>query len=557
MTKKKIAIIIFVLISISSFAQNDSVTIAKEENLVLTDVIYTPSVSDAFKINMLPKVEDTKVDEPEFNYSIVSSPVLTNFNVDPITAAKMKGDVLPKLYRSIATVGFGNYTSTLANFKFNSTYSKSYKFGAELDHFASMGKVKLENEDKVPAHYSQNGVVLNGAKFFKSASLVANTSFYRKAYRYYGYYPQVDTTLNKDSIKQRFLLGDISIGYLSSHTDSSKLHYSVLFDYKLTQEKSSVMENQFRLGLMFKKYIDDKSGTLFFENRVYDIANGLGDSLLRIDTRLTPLVGIQSRDWKVEAGFTFVGLWNDKKYGFYPMMNFDFNIADNIVVPYLRYSGDLAVNDYREISSENPFIVPSLNVEPTRHKTNLVAGVRGRFTQNMPYNVAFKYSMVEDMYFWVNHFDAADSMQNYFDVVYDNANVVNAHAEFGFEKTERLFFLLKGDYNIYKLDSLAHPWHKPGLRIDFTGKYNIDNKIIVQTDIFYTGARKAYNFADVDNPIDLKGFVDANLSVEYRYTKILSAFLNVNNVAAMKYQRWNFYPNHRFNVLFGVSYAIE
>jgi len=554
---KKISIIVFVLMSFAVFSQNDSITLKKEENLVLTDVIYTPSVSDAFKINMLPKVEDTEVAEPDFTYSIVSNPVETNFDVMPITAAKMKGDVLPKLYRSLATVGFGNYTTTLANFKFNSTYSKKYKFGMEFDHFASLGKVRLENDEKVPATFSRNGLALGGTKFFKNASLVGNTSFYRKAYRYYGYYPELDTTLTVDSIKQRYLLADLNVGLVSSHADSSKLLYSGFFDYKLTQEKSKVMENQFGLNLMFKKYVDDKNGTVYFNNRVYDVANGEGDSLFRVATMLSPVVGLESNEWKVQAGFKFIGLWSDNLYGFYPIINFDFNVADNILVPYVRFNGDLKVNDYRSIINENPFINPSLNVKPTRYRTNIIGGFRGKFTQNMPYNISVQYSRIDDMYFWVNDFSPVDSVQNQFSVVYDNTNFVNGHVELGYEKTEKIFFLLKGDYDYYSPDSLKHPWHKPNMKVALTGKYNIDNKIIVQTDIFYTGARKAYNFADPENPINLKGFADVNLALEYRYTKILSAFLNINNIAAMKYQQWNFYPNHRFNVLLGVTYAIE
>ena len=53
----------------------------------------------------------------------------------------------------------------------------------------------------------------------------------------------------------------------------------------------------------------------------------------------------------------------------------------------------------------------------------------------------------------------------------------------------------------------------------------------------------------------LYGFVDWNLGFEYRYTKILSAFLNFNNIEGERYFRWNNYPSQRFSFMGGITYA--
>jgi len=54
---------------------------------------------------------------------------------------------------------------------------------------------------------------------------------------------------------------------------------------------------------------------------------------------------------------------------------------------------------------------------------------------------------------------------------------------------------------------------------------------------------------------NMKGLVDVNLGLEYRYTKFLSAFLNLNNLAAQRYQRWYAYPTQKFNLLGGLTYT--
>jgi hypothetical protein len=55
--------------------------------------------------------------------------------------------------------------------------------------------------------------------------------------------------------------------------------------------------------------------------------------------------------------------------------------------------------------------------------------------------------------------------------------------------------------------------------------------------------------------VELKGYVDANLGFEYRY-KQLSGFVQFNNIAAAKYQRWNYYPSQRFNFMIGLTYSL-
>ena len=53
----------------------------------------------------------------------------------------------------------------------------------------------------------------------------------------------------------------------------------------------------------------------------------------------------------------------------------------------------------------------------------------------------------------------------------------------------------------------------------------------------------------------LKNTIDANIGIEYRYSKVLSAFINLNNITASKKYYWNFYPTQGFNILGGLTYS--
>ncbi|HQV00861.1 MAG TPA: hypothetical protein PLO59_06845, partial [Bacteroidia bacterium] len=55
----------------------------------------------------------------------------------------------------------------------------------------------------------------------------------------------------------------------------------------------------------------------------------------------------------------------------------------------------------------------------------------------------------------------------------------------------------------------------------------------------------------------IKPWADVNLSASYRYSKVLSFYVNLNNVAFVRYQQWYNYPAYRFNAMAGITYAFR
>ncbi|MFN6038885.1 MAG: hypothetical protein ACK452_10500, partial [Bacteroidota bacterium] len=60
--------------------------------------------------------------------------------------------------------------------------------------------------------------------------------------------------------------------------------------------------------------------------------------------------------------------------------------------------------------------------------------------------------------------------------------------------------------------------------------------------------------AYVTGPKNLTGIADINIGAEYRYSKFLSAFINLNNLGNFRYYRWENYPTQRFNFMVGFSF---
>ncbi len=123
---------------------------------------------------------------------------------------------------------------------------------------------------------------------------------------------------------------------------------------------------------------------------------------------------------------------------------------------------------------------------------------------------------------------------------------------------------MRGKYNNYFLDNETEPWHKPELEITLSADYNMQEKIRVKAELFTTSKTYARTFETVvsgnttavtEVPVKLDGLFDLNLGLEYRYSKLLSGFINFNNILGQRYYRWYNYPSYRFNVMLGITYS--
>jgi len=94
-----------------------------------------------------------------------------------------------------------------------------------------------------------------------------------------------------------------------------------------------------------------------------------------------------------------------------------------------------------------------------------------------------------------------------------------------------------------------------------SARYNLRNKILVDIDILGLGKRyaKEFNAGEHNPPLltkELPSVLDFNLGIEYRYTKILSLWLRLNNFTGSKYYVWDQYPSQRFNLMAGFTYSL-
>jgi hypothetical protein len=550
---KKAFVLSFFIITFHgiSFAQN--------QDVIIIDV-YHPTISDAYKINENPKIIDTTVKKMDLNYQV--NPVLykTTFNIDPIKPAKMVGEPLVKLYKSYVKVGFGTKVTPFAELYFNNLRSTDQSIGVYFKHLSSTGKVK----DFAFPGFSDNDAGIYARRFYKNHTLSGDVDYKRNVVHYYGFDPDIFPGISKDSIKQRFSKIGATIKFKSTYEDSLRLNHSFALSYYNLRDLCKAMEDNISFSgavdkkvSLFRKYLEYQNLGLTANVNYFNDINPVDTSNGAV-IKLHPHYSASYNILKFDVGFnTFFEANSNSKAYIFPDVSFNINLYDNIFVLYAGITSDLKRNNFMEIAEENPFISTSSTLKFSHTKYDFFGGFKGSISSYLSFNASVSKSNVMDMPLYVS--DTSSSLLNKFSLVYDKVKVFNTHTEITYQRSEKYKLLLISNFYQYATTNELYAWLKPGMDVKLAFNYNLKNKIILKTEVFAFSSSDAKTIVQGSVPeikaVRQKGTVDFNLGLEYRYSKILSGFINFNNVGAVKYQRWYNYPTYGFTVLGGISYA--
>ena len=206
-----------------------------------------------------------------------------------------------------------------------------------------------------------------------------------------------------------------------------------------------------------------------------------------------------------------------------------------------------------KILQENPWITPGIEVEDTDHQLHFYGGFKGNFSSKAAFKIQYSYSLVDNQYFFVNDYNTP--LENSFAVVYSDMDYTNLFAELIYNPQEKLRLQLQGNYHKYRLFQDFSAWHKPKWDISFSTFYNLQDKFIVHADLYAVGGRLTKHRDPEASPIKMDPYLDFNLGIEYRYTRVLSAFIHLQNFTASSYNRFYHYPTQRFKAMLGISYS--
>lgn len=521
---------------------------------------FEPTIKDAVKLSDLPEIKDSVKHINNIRYGIQSKPVANKYDVMPIDAAKMQNEPLSKLYRSLLKIGMGTYSTPYGEAWINSLRTRDVAYGFHYKHLSSNSHLR----DMGYSGYSDDEAELFAKKFYKKHTLTGEFNYKRNVVHYYGY----DTTINdltKDYTKQIYQLFEPKIRLQSHYTDSTRINHDIRFGYYNLTDHYNVAENNVKLNTLLNTYINKER---LFVNVDADFYNHKlqKDTFNNLILKVNPYFEAHGSKWRADIGLTaamdYFSNVNGSKFYFYPQLNAQYDVYQNIIIPYAGINGGLQKNSLRSLSSQNPFISSQINYRNTNTRFNVFGGLKGNLSSTLSYDVKASYQVIDSLNYFVIDYSDNTTLDNKFKVLYDNTNLFTVGGQVKYQYKEKIHFIAKGNYYMYKPKNLERAYHRPDFDLTFSAIYNLKSKIILKADIYvignqfaltqvYDNTKQAY----VMQPKQLKGVADINLGAEYRYSKMMSFFVSFNNIGNFRYYRWEKYPSQRFLFMAGLTFV--
>lgn len=562
------------LMSLEMIAQDDDENTLETERIVIVKA-YTPTISDAFKVKSTPVLNDSVTQQKkQIRYSIFSVPVASTF-----TPAKGRAESIDKpkqipLYDNYATLGFGNYTSVLAEFYSNFQLNRTDNVGLYLHHDSSQGGI---NDVQLDDKFYNTFLDLNYTSRTKDFVYGIEVGAEHQLYNWYGL-PETpvltDEQITAIDPQQNYFGGKLG----GKFEFKDKYFNKVAVSYRYFGDALGSRENRFIATPTLEFEIADEivttninldylGGSFEREEQVgvlndYKILNlGIQPNLLVLRDNLTLNLG-------AEIVYSVDSQREENNFYIYPNVTASYRLLGEHVIAYGGLEGGLNQNTYRDAVQTNPYVSPTLEIKPTHNQFDTYVGLKGKVYDLVSYNFRGSLSSEKDKALFVNNRESSLQLEGYdyrnsFSYRYDDITTVSAYGELNFSISKKFTLGATAEYFNYGTDNEEEAWNLPEIKASIITDYQITDQWFAGAQLFFVGER-----SDVDTSISftpptpepfvtLDSYFDANVNLGYRFNEKLLVFIKGNNLAGKNYERWTNFPVQGVQVLGGLTYKFN
>ncbi len=545
------------------------------EEVIIT-TIGNRSVENSQRVASTPKILDTVFPVPNANFPLLAIDYMPSFDLQRIAPATVSlQQKLNQLYPGYAKIGIGSVLMPMADVYYNNTRSRKYNYGGNVQHISSFGPMR----DVAPANFDRTAVRGFVSVTEKKYGWDAEALYKNQGLHFYGF---PNENANADSIGQRFTTIGTSAQFHSHKKDSGAVNWHAGIAYRHFNDKKPMAdsladwrasENYFAITGSASKRIGNEifEAAIGLQNNRYNY--GVLDSMIGVADSgfvrnnsffyLRPHVTTYSKNGRLKAQIGVdisISKWDKTKAFLYPDFSAKYSMFKDALIPYVSLKGGLTQQSFYALTGVNEFVLSHVELRNENKALEAVIGLKGTISKRIGFHVMASFANVKDRALFVK--DTLHSAGNRFNVIYDTINITTFEAALNYQLHEKIKLDLVGRYYSYNALNNTYAWNLPQVQVVLRGSYNLYDKFIFSADVNLEGGRKALVYATESSAtlengqyaVPLGFIADANLSVEYRYNKRISAFLNFNNIAAQRYKRWYNYPTQGLQAMAGVTF---
>ena len=554
MTRKVIIICAGICAATTLAAQEQ----AKDSTLNRTVVVenqYNPEVMDAFKVNILPKVEEPAVAKQEINYAGGIHPFAA-WEVNPMKPfnPEMKQE---NAHRGYARISYGNRNNTDVKGSYLWDITKRDRLGVMASLYGMYGDISnLTGTQDWKSRFYRTDAALDYTHDFRKVSLKIGGDF---ASQVFNYMP-ASTDLNPDAStttgRQHYTLGE---GYVRVASQEGQLpvEFALQSGFRSFNRKydiyglASGAEKIIHTSGFIAGNINEEQQVgvgLVMDNLMYDAA--LKNYTL---VQLNPYYTIKNDDVSLRLGaHVDVQAGHDGGVNFAPDVKLAYTFADSYVI-YVQALGGSRLNDFRTLNDMSPYWAQLSQFRTSSTPLDAGIGLKASPVSGLGFHLYGGYRITKNELFslpGIESFALADATHyTYNFLLQDKAKVGYGGASISYAYKDWIDFTLQGTYYGWNTDSdnellLAL---KPEFAVGFYARSRIMKDLHIALDYRYEG-RKDIAGQSITDPIN-----SLSVSAEYELLNRITVFARLNNLLNKNYITETGYPVQGFNVMAGIS----
>ncbi|NRA47538.1 MAG: hypothetical protein HRU12_00255 [Phaeodactylibacter sp.] len=511
---------------------------------------FDARLGDAERYSVDPELPPLDTSARRLEYDVFSRTLPVEYLPPKIRPLAMRREKTEEGYNGYVKAGGGFPAAFFGQGYYNINNNENLDIDLYANHHSANNSQNVENQ----RFSNTNGGVSGTYHFDQGFAVNANLGYTSNSIHYYGY-NEVAEALNEtisfdqEAVRQRFSIFDAKASiYNSARTEADFNYFAGFKTYIMNDSYSPSRENGFDLIFRGTKWFDDTHPlSIEIQTDFTSYDDEEGDQNLN-NFFLRPSYTYHADRFRVKLGFNLSS--SDDVFTFFPDIEATAVILEGLVNAYVGADGTLQKNNYRSLTNYNPFVTSPLRIENTLYY-NYYGGVRGNI-EGIDYDFQVGYQAVEDL----ATFRLLDpfSTTPRFDVIYDDGSIVTIKGSVTAPIFEGFKAVGSFSQNIYTLDNQEKPWHLPALSVNVGLRYTtLENKLTVKGDFFLENGVPYMNpeTMEADN---LNGLFDLSLGADFFFSEKFGGFVQINNLANNRRERWFRYPIFGINAMAGVMF---
>jgi hypothetical protein len=264
---------------------------------------------------------------------------------------------------------------------------------------------------------------------------------------------------------------------------------------------------------------------------------------------VTPAFLIKKPNLFLQA--SVVPSWDNKAFTLLPNFIADISTSDQRFGIQLGWIGYYDKGSYQRFESINPWLAQPSFLHNTRIQERY-AGFKGSLDNHFSYSAKVGFTEYKNMPLFVN--DTVNGGKQFLIRYASSMEALQLHGEVSYIQGEQFSATASLNFNQYtKLMAEPKAWGLLPLEFNTSVKWQAFKDFWAKMDLFaFDGAQYRANNGE---SFKGDGAVDLNAGVEFRITRQLNLWVQLNNIFNEKYERWHQYQVYGFNILGGIVFS--